>query len=115
MPEAHEQLEHAEHAQHAAHDNKKIALVIAILALMLSFSERSGKGAQTEGVEPQYQGLRHLEFLPGKDHPQDDSPQGFAEGMKVQFTDGERWSEVKDANDPSRSIEWVIDRRTLPL
>ncbi len=50
MPEAHEQLEHAEHAQHAAHDNKKIALVIAILALMLAFSETLGKGAQTEAL-----------------------------------------------------------------
>jgi ABC-type nickel/cobalt efflux system permease component RcnA len=50
MPEAHEQLEHAEHAQHAAHDNKKIALIIAVLALMLSFSEMLGKGAQTEAI-----------------------------------------------------------------
>ena len=44
---AHENLEHAEHAEHAAHSNKKIALLIAVLALFLAFSETLGKSAQT--------------------------------------------------------------------
>src|SRR5467141_947096 len=50
MPEAHEQLEHAEHAEHAAGANKKIALVIAIIALFLAFSETLGKSANTEAL-----------------------------------------------------------------
>jgi Domain of unknown function (DUF4337) len=50
MPEAHEHLEHAEHAQHAAGLNKKIALLIAVLALFLSFSETLGKSAQTAAI-----------------------------------------------------------------
>jgi hypothetical protein len=50
MPEAHESLEHAEHAEHAAHSNRGVALVIAILALFLSFSEMLGKSAQTEAI-----------------------------------------------------------------
>ncbi len=47
MSEAHE---HAEHAQHAAHTDKKIALLIAIIALFLAFSETLGKSAQTEAI-----------------------------------------------------------------
>jgi len=50
MPEAHESMEHAEHAEHAAHSNRGVALVIAILALFLSFSEMLGKSAQTEAI-----------------------------------------------------------------
>jgi ABC-type nickel/cobalt efflux system permease component RcnA len=50
MPEAHEELEQAEHTQHAAGSNKKIALVIAIMALFLAFSETLGKSANTEAV-----------------------------------------------------------------
>jgi hypothetical protein len=45
-----EQMEHAEHVEHAAHSNKKIALVIAVLALFLAFSETLGKGAQTAAL-----------------------------------------------------------------
>jgi hypothetical protein len=45
-----EQMEHAEHVEEAAHSNKNIALVIAILALFLAFSETLGKGAQTTGL-----------------------------------------------------------------
>jgi hypothetical protein len=47
MSEAHE---HAEHIEHAAHSNKKIALLIAVIALCLAFSETLGKGAQTEAI-----------------------------------------------------------------
>jgi hypothetical protein len=46
----HEQLEHAEHAEHAAHSNKRIALLIAFLALGLAFSETLGKSAQTSAL-----------------------------------------------------------------
>ncbi|HZP71462.1 MAG TPA: DUF4337 domain-containing protein [Pseudolabrys sp.] len=47
---AHENLEHAEHAEHAAHSNKKIALLISVLALFLAFSETLGKSAQTAAI-----------------------------------------------------------------
>ncbi|MFL5215256.1 MAG: DUF4337 domain-containing protein [Microvirga sp.] len=56
MAGAHEQLERAEHAEHDAHGhgpsstNKRIALLIAILALFLAISETLGKGAQTEAL-----------------------------------------------------------------
>jgi hypothetical protein len=48
---AHENMEHAEHAEHAAHSgNKKIALLISVLALFLAFSETLGKSAQTTAI-----------------------------------------------------------------
>jgi Domain of unknown function (DUF4337) len=50
MAEAHEQVEQAEHIEHAAGSNKKIALVIAVMALFLAFSETLGKSAQTEAM-----------------------------------------------------------------
>ena len=50
MPEATEQMEHAMHAEHASHSNRKIGLVIAVLALFLSLSETLGKSAQTEAI-----------------------------------------------------------------
>jgi hypothetical protein len=48
---AHENLEHAEHAEHAEHGgNKKIALLISVLALFLAFSETLGKSSQTSAI-----------------------------------------------------------------
>src|SRR6201995_2140032 len=47
---AHESMEHAEHAGHASGENRKIALLIAIIALFLAFSETLGKGAQPEAL-----------------------------------------------------------------
>ncbi len=51
MAGPHENLEHAEHAEHASHSgNKKIALLISVLALFLAFSETLGKSAQTSAI-----------------------------------------------------------------
>jgi len=47
---AHESVEHHEHAEHASGHNKKIALVIAVLALFLAMSETLGKSAQTAAL-----------------------------------------------------------------
>jgi Domain of unknown function (DUF4337) len=47
---AHESMEHAEHAEHISGENKKIALLIAVIALFLALSETLGKGAQTESI-----------------------------------------------------------------
>jgi hypothetical protein len=66
MPEAHEQMETAESAQHAAGENRKIALVIAILALFLSFSETLGKGAQTEAIHADVESANLWAFFQAK-------------------------------------------------
>jgi hypothetical protein len=66
----HENLEHAEHAQHAAHeggrDNKKIALIIAVLALFLAFSETFGKSAQTAALNAQIEASNLWNFFQAK-------------------------------------------------
>jgi hypothetical protein len=66
MPEAHEQMEQAEHVEHAAHSNRKIALVIAILALFLSFSETLGKSAQTEAISANVESSNLWAFFQAK-------------------------------------------------
>ena len=58
MAGAHEHVERAEHVQHTAHGahgetsttNKKIALLIAVLALCLALAETLGKSAQTDAL-----------------------------------------------------------------
>ena len=67
MPEAHEQLEHAEHAEEASHSNRKIALLIAVLALFLSFSETLGKSAQTEAIDADVKSADTWAFFQAKD------------------------------------------------
>jgi Domain of unknown function (DUF4337) len=67
MPEAHEQLEHAEHAEEASHSNRKIALLIAVLALFLSFSETLGKSAQTEAIDANVKSADTWAFFQAKD------------------------------------------------
>lgn len=67
MSDAHEHMEHAEHAQHVASENKKIALLIAVLALFLSFSETLGKGAQTEAVDANVKAADTWAFYQAKD------------------------------------------------
>jgi hypothetical protein len=70
MAGPHENLEHAEHAQHAAHeggrDNKKIALIIAVLALFLAFSETFGKSAQTAALNAQIEASNLWNFFQAK-------------------------------------------------
>jgi hypothetical protein len=66
---AHENLEHAEHAQHAAHEggnNKKIALIISVLALFLAFSETFGKSAQTAALNAQIEASNLWNFFQAK-------------------------------------------------
>jgi hypothetical protein len=67
MSDAHEQMEQAEEAQHAASENRKIALLIAVLALFLSFSETLGKGAQTEAVDANVKSSDTWAFYQAKD------------------------------------------------
>jgi Domain of unknown function (DUF4337) len=50
MSEIHETIEKAHEGAHDEFFNKRIALLIALLALFLSFSETLGKSAQTEAI-----------------------------------------------------------------
>ena len=47
---AHEHLEHAHHVEHVSEFNKKIALLISVLALFLALSEVLGKNSQTHAI-----------------------------------------------------------------
>jgi Domain of unknown function (DUF4337) len=47
---AHESMEQADQAKEASSENRRIALLIAIIALCLALSETLGKGAQTESI-----------------------------------------------------------------
>src|SRR6201746_485030 len=63
---AHESMEHAEHAEHAPGSNKKIALLIAVIALCLALSETLGKGAQTESISKNVEASNLWAFFQAK-------------------------------------------------
>lgn len=63
---AHESMEHAEHAEHASSENRKIALLIAVLALFLAISETLGKGAQTESISKNVESANLWAFFQAK-------------------------------------------------
>jgi Domain of unknown function (DUF4337) len=63
---AHESMEHAEHAEHASSENKKIALLIAVIALFLALSETLGKGAQTEAISKNVEASNLWAFFQAK-------------------------------------------------
>jgi hypothetical protein len=59
-------MEHAEHAEHASGSNKKIALLIAVIALFLALSETLGKGAQTESISKNVEASNLWAFFQAK-------------------------------------------------
>src|SRR3984893_725029 len=63
---AHESMEQAEHAEHASGQNKKIALLIAVIALFLALSETLGKGAQTESISKNVEASNLWAFFQAK-------------------------------------------------
>jgi len=63
---AHESMEQAEHAEHASGENRKIALLIAVIALCLALSETLGKGAQTESISLNVQASNLWAFFQAK-------------------------------------------------
>jgi hypothetical protein len=67
MSEISEAIEKAHEGEHAAGFNKRIALVIAILALFLAFSETLGKGAQTEAMDANIKSADTWAFFQAKD------------------------------------------------
>ena len=63
---AHESMEHADHATEAASENRKIALLIAVIALCLALSETLGKGAQTESISKNVEASNLWAFFQAK-------------------------------------------------
>ncbi len=66
MGGAHESMEHHEHAHHAAGSNKNIALLIAVIALCLAFSETLGKSAQTSSISQNVEASNLWSFFQAK-------------------------------------------------
>jgi len=64
--ESMEQAEQAEHAEHATGKNRKIALLIAVIALFLALSETLGKGAQTESISKNVEASNLWAFFQAK-------------------------------------------------
>jgi Domain of unknown function (DUF4337) len=63
---AHESMEQAEQSKEAAGENRKIALLIAVIALCLSLSETLGKGAQTESISKNVEASNLWAFFQAK-------------------------------------------------
>src|SRR5471032_1941517 len=66
MAGPHESLEQAEQAEHAGHIDKKIALLISVLALFLAFSETLGKSAQTAALSDNVEASNLWAFFQAK-------------------------------------------------
>jgi len=75
-------MEHAEHAEHASGSNKKIALLIAVIALFLALSETLGKGAQTEALSKNVEASNLWAFFQAKTIRRT-ILQASAEGLKI--------------------------------
>ena len=63
---AQEALETSDHAKEAASENRRIALLIAIIALCLALSETLGKGAQTESISKNVEASNLWAFFQAK-------------------------------------------------
>ena len=63
---AHESMEQADHAKEASEENKKIAILIAVIALCLALSETLGKGAQTEVISKNVEASNLWAFFQAK-------------------------------------------------
>jgi hypothetical protein len=90
---------------HIDHSNKRIALLVAVLAALLAISEMGGKSAQTNGLASHIEASNFWTFFQAKTIRQTmlrtaaeeaeatfkDSPQGMPEAMKAQ---AERWRQT---------------------
>ena len=63
---AHESMEQADQSKEASSENRKIALLIAIIALCLALSETLGKGAQTESISKNVESSNLWAFFQAK-------------------------------------------------
>ncbi len=66
ISDAHDTIEQAERLKETAREDRKIALIIAILALFLSFSETLAKGAQTESISADVESANLWAFFQAK-------------------------------------------------
>src|SRR5512135_3008835 len=66
MMSAHESMEQADQAKEASSENRKIALLIAVIALCLALSETLGKGAQTESITKNVEAANLWAFFQAK-------------------------------------------------
>src|SRR5271170_8493237 len=66
MSEIHEAIEKAQEGEHEPGFNRRIALLIAVLALFLSFSETLGKSAQTEAISANVESSNLWAFFQAK-------------------------------------------------
>jgi small-conductance mechanosensitive channel len=67
MSEVSEAIEKAQEGEHGEFFNRRIALIIAILALLLSISETMGKGAQNEATAKNIEASDLWAFFQAKD------------------------------------------------
>ena len=109
---AHESMEHAEHAEHASGSNKKIALLIAVIALFLALSETLGKGAQTESISKNVEASNLWAFFQAKSIRRT-VVQTAAEQAKLSLGAGERRCRQGGAAKADRRL--AEDRGALPL
>jgi hypothetical protein len=84
MPGAHEHAEHAEEAEHIGASNKKIALLISVLALFLAFAETLGKSAQTASISDNVLAANLWAFYQAK-HMRETTLRTAAEFMQVEL------------------------------
>jgi Domain of unknown function (DUF4337) len=63
---AQESMEQADQAKEASSENRKIALLIAVIALFLALSETLGKGAQTESISKNVEASNLWAFFQAK-------------------------------------------------
>ena len=63
---AQDSIEQADQAKEAAGENRKIALLIAVIALCLALSETLGKGAQTESISKNVEASNLWAFFQAK-------------------------------------------------
>ena len=63
---AQESMEQADQAKEASSENRKIALLIAVIALFLALSETLGKGAQTEAISKNVEASNLWAFFQAK-------------------------------------------------
>jgi hypothetical protein len=63
---AQESMEQADQAKEASAENRKIALLIAVIALFLALSETLGKGAQTESISKNVESSNLWAFFQAK-------------------------------------------------
>lgn len=63
---AHESMEQADHAKEASEENRNIALLIAVIALFLAFSETLGKSAQTGAISDNVEASNLWAFFQAK-------------------------------------------------